>query len=52
MLLKTRKAGDPHPSMDPGTCYARAKRAQENAQKTLARRKPRRAGSTQAAEFI
>jgi hypothetical protein len=35
-LLKTRKPGDPHPFVDPGTWTARARAAQESAAKTLA----------------
>ena len=34
-LLKTRKAGDPNPFVDPATWNARVKRVQENALKTL-----------------
>jgi len=36
ILLKTRKAGDPHPFVDPATWTQRAKVAQENAVKAVA----------------
>jgi len=39
VLLKTRKAGDPHPFVDPATWDARAKRQMETAQKVLAEEK-------------
>jgi len=43
VLLKNRKAGEPHPFVDPATWTARSKAAQENALKAVAKEKQKAA---------
>jgi hypothetical protein len=43
VLLKNRKAGEPHPFVDAATWSARAKLAQENAAKAVAKEKQKAA---------
>ena len=45
MMLKDRKAGDPHPFVDPATWDARAKRQLETAKRVLAQEQAKAGGT-------